>query len=62
MLTVLHLKLSNESILASLMLPTSPSVIGGTKDEVDCWSTVQERPRNLDGRIRKASKAMFADT
>lgn len=62
MLTVWHLKLSNESILASLLLPTSLSVIGETKDEVDCWSTVQDRPRKLDGWIRKASRAMLADT
>ncbi|TNN34220.1 hypothetical protein EYF80_055623 [Liparis tanakae] len=26
------------------------------------WTAVQERPRKLDGRIRKASRAMFADT
>lgn len=58
MLTVWHLKLSNESMPASF----SPSVIGEAKDEVDCWSTVQERPRKLDGLIRKASRAMLAET
>lgn len=62
LLTVWHLKLSNESIAAAPSPPSSPSVTGEASDEVDCWSTVQDRPRKLEGRIRKASKAMLADT
>jgi len=59
------LKLSNDSPAASLLVAWG----GGAEEEEEeeeeeegCWTAVQDRPRKLDGRIRKASRAMFADT
>lgn len=68
LLTVWHLKLSNDSPKASRSLTMSLSlwdrlsVLGKVGDERGCWSAVQDRPRKFDGRIRKASRAMLADT
>lgn len=68
LLTVWHLKLSSDSPTASRSLPTSLSARkwlsgrGEVADEGGRWIAVQDKPRKFDGRIRKASRAMLADT